>query len=416
MAAFLTPLFLGMNPVFGKLAYNNGADPFTVAALRTVIAVLILGLFYYIFARQYLYIYPVGLINCVMVGFVNGVGSLLYYNGLNLLDASLAQLLNGMYLVFVVILTRLGGVEIGWRTILRVVIAIIGLVLITGHIQGNASWLGVGLMLGNALLFAATIVISQRALYDMPAPTVTFYALATMAVVVSMARVAYDLPVFDQGNTTANLNAMWAILGLSITTALSRLLMFFGVKGLGSVRTTLVAILEIATSITFAFIFLDESFTTIQWYGVGVLLVSMMLPVKITPPNVSPISYGPDLTRLQLFQVAFTHAFADNADKLSSQEIKQVQTLIQKDKFTTQEIQLVDELLESTQPKPPAKLKETLAKSVQDNHPDSPQSPAVSDEKLSGDGELSDNPSAELPFTSHPLVNQDYIPPDDAVS
>ena len=38
----MTPLFLGVAPIFGKLAINAGADSFTVAAWRTLIAVVLL--------------------------------------------------------------------------------------------------------------------------------------------------------------------------------------------------------------------------------------------------------------------------------------------------------------------------------------------------------------------------------------
>ena len=346
-AALLTPVFLGMNPIFGKLAYQNGADPFTVAAFRTIVAVVILWIVYYVFWRHYLFIYPAGLMNCVAIGVVNGIGSLMYYNGLNLLDASVAQLINGMYLVFVVILTRLGGQQLGPRTLLRVAIAVLGVLLITGGIQGESTWLGIGLMLGNALLFAGTVVMSQRALYDMPAQTVTFYVLATMAVVVAMARVAYDLPVFAEDSTAINSNAIWAIGGLAATTALSRLLMFMGVKGLGSLQTTLLAVLELAASITLAHILLDDSLTMIQWWGVGILGASLLMPTeRLTPANTSPTSYLPNLMRARLMQAAFGQAFvADKKDKYSTQELETLRKMINADKYTTQEIMTVEELL-----------------------------------------------------------------------
>ncbi len=346
-AALLTPVFLGMNPIFGKLAYQNGADPFTVAAFRTIVAVVILWIIYYVFWRHYLFIYPAGLMNCVAIGVVNGIGSLMYYNGLNLLDASVAQLINGMYLVFVVILTRLGGQQLGPRTLLRVAIAVMGVLLITGGIQGESTWLGIGLMLGNALLFAGTVVMSQRALYDMPAQTVTFYVLATMAVVVAMARVAYDLPVFAEDSTAINSNAVWAIGGLAATTALSRLLMFMGVKGLGSLQTTLLAVLELAASITLAHILLDDSLTMIQWWGVGILGASLLMPTeRLTPANTSPTSYLPNLMRARLMQAAFGQAFvADKKHKYSTQELETLRKMINADKYTTQEIMTVEELL-----------------------------------------------------------------------
>lgn len=346
-AALLTPVFLGMNPIFGKLAYQNGADPFTVAAFRTIVAVVILWIVYYVFWRHYLFIYPAGLMNCVAIGVVNGIGSLMYYNGLNLLDASVAQLINGMYLVFVVILTRLGGQQLGPRTLMRVAIAVLGVLLITGGIQGESTWLGIGLMLGNALLFAGTVVMSQRALYDMPAQTVTFYVLATMAVVVAMARIAYDLPVFGEDSTAINSNAIWAIGGLAVTTALSRLLMFMGVKGLGSLQTTLLAVLELAASITLAHILLDDSLTMIQWWGVGILGASLLMPTeRLTPANTSPTSYLPNLMRARLMQAAFGQAFvADKKDKYSTQELETLRKMINADKYTTQEIMTVEELL-----------------------------------------------------------------------
>lgn len=350
MAAIGTPLFLGMNPIFGKLAYHEGADPFTVAALRTLIAVLILWVFYFLFARRYLFIYPAGLMNCIAIGMVNGIGSLFYYNGLNLLDASVAQLINGMYLVFVVILTRFGGQPVGVRTVFRVVVALLGIILITGGIQGEATWLGIGLMLGNALLFAGTVVMSQRALYDMPAQTVTFYVLSTMALVVTLARIAYDLPLFADDAGGTRYDALLPIVGLAITTALSRLLMFIGVKGLGSLQTTLLAILEIAASITFAFILLSESLTTIQWYGVAVLAVSLLMPTeRLTPQDRSPLSYVPMLVRTRIMQAAFEKAFIEEkSDKYSTQEISQYHKLLLEDKLTTMELIAVEERFAET--------------------------------------------------------------------
>ncbi len=338
--ALLTPLFLGMNPIFGKLAYREGADPFTVAALRTVLAVFILWIFYYLFARRYLFIYPAGLINCIAIGIVNGIGSLMYYNGLNYLDASIAQLLNGMYLVFVVILTRLGGQRIGPRTIIRVSVALLGIFIITGGMAGQAHWLGIGLMLGNALLFAGTVVMSQRALYDMPPQTVTFYVLATMALVVSMARFAYDLPLFAAESGNTNYQALLPIIGLSVTTAASRLLMFVSVKGLGSLQTTLLAVLEIGASLMMAFIFLSESLTTIQWIGVAVLGISLLMPTeRLTPQHTSPTSYVPFLVKTRIMQAAFEQAFiADETSKFSTQQMTIIQDLYNTDKYTTIEL------------------------------------------------------------------------------
>ncbi len=272
-AALLSPVFLGMAPVLGRLAYLGGSDPFTVAAVRTVLAALVLWVVYLLFARRYIFIYPAGLLGCVVVGSVNGIGSLMYYNGLSLLhNASVAQLLNATYLIFVVILARLGGQPLSRRTLGRVALTSFAIFLLTGGIGGSGSWLGIGLMLGNAILFAGTVVLSQRVLYEMPSPTVTLYVLSTMAVVVVMARVMYRLEWLPQSG-----DAALAIGALGLTTALSRLTLFAGVKRMGSLQTVLLVILETGVTLLLSFVFLHETFNPIQWVAVGVMGLSLLL-------------------------------------------------------------------------------------------------------------------------------------------
>src|SRR5688572_10606815 len=177
-ATLATPLFLGMAPIFGKLAIAH-ADPFTVAALRTVVAVGLLWISYGLFFRRYIFIYPAGLLGCVVIGVINGIGSLFYYSGLHYLDASLVQLINGSYLAFAILLSRIGGQKADARTLIRVLLTIIALIMVTGLSAERINWTGIGLMLGNALMFAGTVILSQYVLYEMPAPTAALYVVTT---------------------------------------------------------------------------------------------------------------------------------------------------------------------------------------------------------------------------------------------
>jgi drug/metabolite transporter (DMT)-like permease len=272
VARFMYPLFLGCAPVLGKMAINGGSDPFTVAALRTVAAALILWVVTLLFWRKYVFIYPAGLVGCVVVGVVNGIGSLFYYNGLSYLSASVAQLLNSTYLIFVVLLALASGQPVTRRLIVRVVLAFSGVILITQGVAGDISWLGTGLMLANAICFAGTFILSQRVLYEMPARTVALYVLTTMAVVVVMARAVYRLEWVPQSGEAAG-----AILLLGLTTALSRITMFFNVKKMGSIQTVLVGISETAIALVLAFFVLGDQLRPLQWVGVGILLLGLLL-------------------------------------------------------------------------------------------------------------------------------------------
>ena len=342
IAALMTPVFLGMAPIFGKLANQAGADPFTVAAVRTLIAIAILWVTYAIFMRRYIFIYPAGLSGCVIIGTINGIGSLFYYGGLNLLDASLTQLINGFYLIFALLLTRIGGEKITARVMIRVLLALLALVIITGGGSGSLSGLGVGLMLGSALMFAGTLVFSQYVLFEMPAPTAALYILTTMAVIVTMAWLpSVFAPQQTQiasadGNSqtllvdflqqdsdaaeaaaddTVNVRAFLVpIFWLGLTTALGRLMLFAGVKFMGSLQTAITALAEIGVALLLAFIVLGETLTPTQWSGVIILGGSLLL---IRQEDLRARGFNPNallvanMASMQFQKIAFHRAFGD---------------------------------------------------------------------------------------------------------
>ena len=268
----LSPLFLGMAPVLGKLAYLGGSDPFTVAALRTTLAAVALWVVYLLLARRYIFIFPAGLLGCVVIGVVNGLGSLMYYNGLQLVSASVAQVLNATYLIFVVIMTRLGGQRLTRRTTFRVLLTLIAVLILAGGSTTPSDWFGVGLMVGNAIMFAGTVILSQRVLYEMPAPTVTLYTLTSMAVVVILARTVYPRPWLLHSD------ALGPIMLLGLTTAISRLTLFTGVKHLGGLQTTLFVALETGVTLLLSLLLLpNEVLSSAQWIGIAIMGATLLL-------------------------------------------------------------------------------------------------------------------------------------------
>jgi drug/metabolite transporter (DMT)-like permease len=334
-AALATPLLLGVAPIFGKLAIYAGADAFTVATLRTLVAVAVLWLSYALLARRYLYIYPAGLMGCIVIGTINGIGSLFYYAGLQRLDASLVQLINGSYLVFALLISRIGGQRADARTMLRVLIAMSALILIAGFGSGAINWVGVGLMLGSALMFAGTVILSQYVLFEMPAPTAALYILTTMGVVVTMVWLAVTPPLETPIIEAASL----PIILLGISTALSRIVMFASVKFLGGMQTAIIAALEIATGLILAVLLLGDTLTTMQWLGVFLLLLTILL---IRQKDLLPRGFNPNtlivanMASVQFQRIAFHRAFGthetDNPQgtmaRVTTQELLAIQRMM----------------------------------------------------------------------------------------
>src|SRR6266498_3304041 len=287
-AAVISSFFLGLAPVFGKAAMGTGKfSPLAVVALRTSMAALLLVLIMVVFKRRSLYIYPAGLLGCLMAGAVNGIGSIFYYIGLSKLNASVAQMLYALYPFFVAFWLQLDKQTPSKLTGFRIVIAIISAYFLTRLPAGSIDSWGVVFMLIAAALYALHLPINQRVLYDVPAPTVTVYTLLAMSLVVVPAYLIFDRSL-PMGNPS------WLpIFGLTAVTFCSRLLLFLGVKHIGGMQTALLGLGELIVAVLFSHLLLGESLTSLQWLGTAGLAFSLLLVwVERPPPSNSAHPQG----------------------------------------------------------------------------------------------------------------------------
>lgn len=272
-AALASALFLGLAPVFGKMAMLNGIPWTAVVGIRTILAAVLLFIVMLIFKRSFLYIYPAGLIGCILAGWINGMGSLLYYSALVRIDASLGQIIYSFYPLFVALWLWLDHQPPSRLTIFRLLMVIPALILLI-NIGGNGvDLVGVFMMLGAAILYALHLPINQRVLFDMPAPTVTLYTLLAMSATV--------MPAFFFADFSAPppVEAWGAMAGLTMVTFFSRLTLFLGVKHIGGTQTALLGLGELLITILFSHILLQDRLMPVQWGGL-LLLVIILGSVK----------------------------------------------------------------------------------------------------------------------------------------
>ena len=279
MAAFSSAIFLGLAPVFGKLAISQGFTPFAVVALRTSLAAGILLLFITLFYRQYLYIFPVGLIGCFLAGTINGLGSLLYYLALARLNASVGQLLYSLYPFFVAIWLILDHQPPTRLTFFRIGLATIAALLLIRIPSHKIDLVGVLMMIGAAVLYAMHLPINQRVLYEVPAPTVALYTLLAMSAVVVPAYLLFD-------RAWPSASVPWSpVLGLTLVTVFSRIALFLGVKKIGGMQTALLGLAELLVAIVFSHLLLGESLSLLQWLGaIGLGLSLLLVMFESSPP------------------------------------------------------------------------------------------------------------------------------------
>jgi drug/metabolite transporter (DMT)-like permease len=277
-AALSSAFFLGLCPVFGKLAINAGFSPLATVALRTSFAALLVLLIVLVFYRSQFYIFPVGLLGCVLAGLINGAGSILYYIALGRLSASLGQILYSLYPFFVAMWLLMDHHKVSRLTIFRIGLATVAVIFLTYLPGQKVDTLGVVMMLGGAALYALHLPINQRVLYEVPAPTVTLYTLLAMSAVVVPA-----FFIFDHQLPSAALN--WGpVFGLSLMTSLSRLALFLGIKRIGGMQTALLGLAELLVTIIFSHLWLHDQLLLWQWLGAAILSASLLL-VRYEKPH-----------------------------------------------------------------------------------------------------------------------------------
>jgi len=130
-------------------------------------------------------------------------------------------------------------------------------------------------------LYALHIPINQRVLYDMPAPTVTLYTLGAMSAIV--------VPTYLFSATSpldANPQVWGPVLGLTLVTFFSRIMLFLGVKHIGGMQTALLGLSELLVTVVFAHAWLGERFSLGQWSGAFLLTASLLLvALERSPPR-----------------------------------------------------------------------------------------------------------------------------------
>lgn len=270
-AALSSALFLGLAPVFGKQAILFGFSPLSVTAIRTTLAALLIVLIMLMVQRRFFYIFPVGLAGCLLAGFVNGLGSILYYSALGRLEAGVGHILYSFYPIFIAIWHLLDRQPVTRLTFLRLIITLPAVLLIVQRGDRFIDLVGAAMMIGSSMLYALHLVINQRVLYEVPAPTVTLYTLIAMSVTVSAAFIGFDRQI------PAMTLPWWPVLALAVITFFSRILLFLGVKRLGGIQTALLGLSELLVAVGLAYVWLGEKLSLNQWFGVSLLVVSLFL-------------------------------------------------------------------------------------------------------------------------------------------
>jgi drug/metabolite transporter (DMT)-like permease len=265
--------------LFGRLAYDAGADVTSLLFLRFGIAGLVLAGVMAV-RRQRPPGWKVSLgLGLLGAFYVSEAGA--YFAALRHIPAGLAALLLYSFPALVALLQvlvfreRLGGVR--W---LAVALALGGTALTVDLEAGGVKTEGLLLGLLSALLYAVYVVLSSR-VAGSAGP------LATSTLILCSASAMLGLGVVVQGPAFPTTATGWgAVLALALVSTVAAVLLFFmGMVRIGPVNTSLVSTLEPLTAVVIGALFMGERLSARQMLGgLLILTAAVMLARAGAPP------------------------------------------------------------------------------------------------------------------------------------
>jgi drug/metabolite transporter (DMT)-like permease len=271
LLVIVSALSFGVMPIFARVAYASGTDPFTLLFLRFAFATPIM------FGLCAVTRTPLprgkGLLASVGLGAVLYVGqSLCYFLALTVAPASLVALLLYLYPGLVAIGASVFFHERFTLTKgIALALAVIGAVLMIGFVSGG-SGLGVALGIGASVIYSVYIMLSSRLLRDV-AP------LSASTIVIAATAVVYAIIALTRGPAMPVALSGWLIIAAMavVSTVIAIGAFFAGLERLGPVGTSTLSSLEPATAVALAVVLLGEPMTILKAVGAILILTAVIL-------------------------------------------------------------------------------------------------------------------------------------------
>ncbi|WP_255298566.1 DMT family transporter [Brevibacillus dissolubilis] len=268
----------GIMPIFAKFAYQGGADVTTLLCLRFALA----GLLFFIYLKSKRANLHVSRKHLLALFLLGGVGytlqSISYFTAVKFIPASLVALLLYTFPIFVTILAFLLDREkLTKKVIGAIFLSILGLMLVMGTNFGELNMIGILYACAAAVVYAGYVFFSNRVLQQVQPMVASLYISAFAALTLVMMGMSTD---------SLQLGFEWkawaALIGIVlISTMMSMLTLFQGMKLVGSTRASVISMIEPLLTIGFSAMLFGERLTMIQGLGVAAVLAGAMIVVGL---------------------------------------------------------------------------------------------------------------------------------------
>lgn len=260
----------GTLAIFGRFAYEDGMDIFTVLFLRFGLSASFMTLILILRKEPF----PRGRILAQLVGMgaLGYVGqSFSYLTAIQYASAGLVALLLYLYPIFVAILSTIFLHERLTRVkIAALVIAFIGTILTVG--PGGGQITGILLALSAALIYSIYIIVGTNVMKHVS-------AVQSSTVIFASAGAVYGLLTLVNGATFPASYAGWmAVLGLIVISTIIPVVTFLaGLERIGPTNAAMLSTLEPVVTVLLAAWLFEETLLPIVLLGGGLILAAVVV-------------------------------------------------------------------------------------------------------------------------------------------
>ena len=266
--AIISAICYGMNPLGALFLYEEGLNVNSVIFYRFIFASILLAIFM-IIKKDSFYLKFKEIILLALLGLLFGISAISLFNSFLYMDAGLASTVLFIYPIFVAIIMALFFKEKNSIiTILSIVFAFIGVILLYESDGANVSNFGIFLVIVSSLCYAIYIVIINQYL-KLSALKVTFYSMLFCTITI-LIHSFFDSSLNIMPLVNFNMWFYTIFLAL-VPTIISLLFLIKAIQLIGSTSASILGALEPLTAVLIGVYVFNEKITF--WLVIGIVFI-----------------------------------------------------------------------------------------------------------------------------------------------
>ncbi|WWW11372.1 DMT family transporter [Arcobacter cryaerophilus gv. pseudocryaerophilus] len=266
--AIISAICYGMNPLGALFLYEEGLNVNSVIFYRFIFASILLAIFMLI-KKDSFYLKFKEIILLALLGLLFGISAISLFNSFLYMDAGLASTVLFIYPIFVAIIMALFFKEKNSIiTILSIIFAFLGVVLLYESDGANVSNFGIFLVIVSSLCYAIYIVIINQYL-KMSALKVTFYSMLFCTITI-LIHSFFDSSLNIMPLVNFNMWFYTIFLAL-VPTIISLLFLIKAIQLIGSTSASILGALEPLTAVMIGVYVFNEKITF--WLVIGIVFI-----------------------------------------------------------------------------------------------------------------------------------------------